>query len=258
MIAVKLRKKIGIAAGVCLLLLAAAVLAPASWALDTWGGDAASTFESGSGTEIDPYIIRTGAQLAYLGEYVTAGWDTTGIYFRINDDIDLNGSVHLWTPIGYYQSWSNDRRFRGHFNGNGHVISNMRVSQTGNRAGLFGDIDETALVENIALANADVRGEDYVGALVGYNNGGEISNCVAIGQVAGNGRVGGLVGYNDNGIISNSMSSCAVTGNDYIGGLVGYCYSDNVSNSISNGSVTGSRRVGGLIGQNQWSSGILS
>jgi uncharacterized repeat protein (TIGR02543 family) len=232
----------------------ATVFAPASWALDTWDGSTASEYAGGDGTEIAPYTITTGAQLAFLVQQVNAGDDTTGVYYKLADDIDLNGSAHTWIPIGNYLHTSGKgyNCFRGHFNGDGYVISNMRVSQTGNYAGLFGVIVETALVENIALANVDVRGGNCVGALVGNNDGGGISNCVATGQVAGNNYVGGLAGYNEyGGTISNGMSSCAVTGNNDIGGLVGYNLnsSSTVSNSTSDGRITGNDDVGGLIGR---------
>ncbi|MDR1377217.1 MAG: InlB B-repeat-containing protein [Synergistaceae bacterium] len=248
------RNKIGIIAGLCLLLLAASIFTPASCALDTWDGTAATQFDSGSGSETDPFIIKTGSQLARLAQIVNGGGnegDTTGFYYKLDDDVDLNGSVHLWTPMGdnVYSSGSDYKRFRGHFNGNGHVISNMRIIQSSNYAGLFGIIHNTALIENIALVNVDVSGRNYVGALVGDNFGGEIKNCVTTGQVTGNDGVGGLVGYNEEyGSVSNSMSSCFVTGQDDVGGLVGHNINSTVYNCIVDGRVTGNSDVGGLIG----------
>jgi uncharacterized repeat protein (TIGR02543 family) len=240
--------------------LASLSLAPASWALDEWDGTAASSFAGGGGTETDPYIIETGEQLAYLAQILNAGgYDTTGVYFKLNDDIDLKGSVHNWTPIGYDDdSYHHRELFKGYFNGNGHVISNMTVNKDDDYAGLFGCTDDPALIEHLALANVNVTGKDYVGALVGCNWG-DILNCVANGQVAGNDYVGGLVGSGRHGTVSNSMSSCSVTGHDYVGGLAGDAHRNTViSNSTSDGRVTGNRYIGGLIGETYSSSTTLS
>ena len=38
-----------------------------------WDGSAATSFASGSGTEADPYIIETAAQLAFLASSVNSG-----------------------------------------------------------------------------------------------------------------------------------------------------------------------------------------
>ncbi|MBR7022437.1 MAG: peptidase A26, partial [Bacteroidales bacterium] len=46
----------------------------------------------GSGTEADPYLIETAAQLAFLSYMVNKDYDTQGLYFRLTTDIDLNGS----------------------------------------------------------------------------------------------------------------------------------------------------------------------
>ena len=38
-----------------------------------WDGSVAESFDSGTGTEDDPYIIKTAEQLAYLAQYVNSG-----------------------------------------------------------------------------------------------------------------------------------------------------------------------------------------
>ncbi len=50
-------------------------------------------------------------------------------------DIDLSSTS--WTPIGSYSS-SGATSFKGAFNGNGHIISNLTISSTGTYQGLFG------------------------------------------------------------------------------------------------------------------------
>ena len=83
----------------------------------------------------------------------------------------------------------------------------------------------------------DVSSSEYVGGVVGDNNGGTITNCYNTGDVSGNNRVGGVAGDNDNGTITNCYNTGSVTATEqyaYAGGVVGdnnvgtikYCYYD--------------------------------
>ena len=97
---------------------------------DVWDGQTIATeYTSGSGTSVDPFIITTGAQLAYLAQQSneqasltsSADWGT-GLYFKLNNDIDL--SAGNWTPICYDATnnykW---KYFAGNFDGNGKIIN---------------------------------------------------------------------------------------------------------------------------------------
>ena len=53
-------------------------------AVPAWSGSVASSFESGSGTQADPYIIKTGEQLAFLAQQVNAGTNYSGVYFKLS------------------------------------------------------------------------------------------------------------------------------------------------------------------------------
>ena len=109
---------------------------------DIWDGKIASGFDSGSGSENDPYIIRTGAQLAYLAQQTNIGISYDKKYFELLNDIDLNNIP--WTPIGN-SAYNNNKReyddrielldnvtkgnhFSGNFNGNGNTIKNLKYS----------------------------------------------------------------------------------------------------------------------------------
>jgi trimeric autotransporter adhesin len=85
-----------------------------------------------------------------------------------------------------------------------------------------------------------VNGDDYVGGLVGDNQG-AVSNSYSTGSVTGEWHVGGLVGYNE-GSVSNSYSTGSVAGSVWIGGLVGSNRDGTVSNSfwdrVTSGRVT--------------------
>jgi len=64
---------------------------------------------------------------------------------------DLDFSEEIWPTAMMYGS------FNGMIRGNGHTISNVHVEQTNNskvNAGLFGQLTETAVVENLSFENA--------------------------------------------------------------------------------------------------------
>ena len=98
---------------------------------------------------------------------------------------------------------------------------------------------------------------DFIGGLVGWNNG-RIEDSAALNpSVTGRNSVGGLVGQNnDNNAdgsneINRSYATTNVTGTkNYIGGLVGW-NNGNIRDAYASGDVTGTTSVGGLVGANQ-------
>ncbi len=193
-----------------------------------------------------------------------------------------------WQPIG-----NNNNPFAATFEGNDHTLSNLMINRPSTGyVGLFGSIEGTSTkITNVGLLNVNVKGDDFVGGLVGWNLGDLITNSYATGSVEGTGNyvgglvgavwfntvwsctitnsyatgsvkgrfnVGGLVGYNYyNGIITNSYAAGSVEGTgNYVGGLVG----DNagsITNSYATGSVKGRFNVGGLVGYNYYN-GIIT
>ena len=88
---------------VCLLLIISAFIlaVPAEDAssTDVWDGTIAEGFASkATGKEGDPIIITTGKELAYLAEEVNCGELYEEVYFKLGNDINLNG--HPFEPIG--------------------------------------------------------------------------------------------------------------------------------------------------------------
>ena len=124
-----------------------------------WDGSVASSFAWGEGTEERPYLISTGAELAFLGQKVRNGEDYEGIYFQLANDIDLGGRE--WTPIGTSQN-----SFRGIFDGAGHTIANatINVSSLPNRTyesyGIFASIgggNTRSIIRNVELSSITIQ-----------------------------------------------------------------------------------------------------
>ena len=113
-------------------------------------------------------------------------------------------------------------------------------------------------------ATGDVNGVQWVGGLVGSNEGAgvsEISRSTAGGAVIGTGSlVGGLVGRNNGPISYSHATGDTVRGVQWVGGLVGSNSGaggvNRISGSTAGGAVTGtSTFAGGLVG---WNNGPIS
>lgn len=222
--------------------------------VDLWDGTVAGGFGGGNGTDYDPYLINSAAQLAYLAASVNAGNSYEGMYFRLTTDIDLNDIE--WIPIGHgvatydYTASQTDAQFRGHFDGNFHRILNLYITE--NRTtytGLFGDVAGT--ISNLGIEDAHVYAEQTanirskVGALVGRICNGSVNNCYVLFCEVGTttpshpSSAGGLIGN----MLQSTVTDCFAMGmaisNGHVGGLVGSVYSANclISNSYAIGYV---------------------
>ncbi|MFB9750364.1 beta strand repeat-containing protein, partial [Paenibacillus hodogayensis] len=214
-----------------------------------WGNGkafAAGDF-SGSGTSAAPYLIGTAEQLNKIrGPYLNAN-----LYFKLTSNIDLSGYAD-WASIG-----NSDTPFKGHIDGDVYKITGLAIRKVEDEyVGLFGYIDSGSSLTRMKLENASVQGMQFVGALVGYNDGGTVSASYVSGNVSGVYNTGGLVGYSYNGTISDSHAAGTVSAGDdsaSIGGLVGYSVGDDGSIISSYASVDvtvgkNSEDVGGLVG----------
>ena len=283
-----MKKRIGslfLALALCLSLMPMTVLAEDATA---WDGSIAIDFAGGTGTEIDPYQIADGAQLAYLASEVNKGNSYENSYFVLTADIDL--AKHDWTPIGNSFSGLLFRLpdyslFAGNLDGKGHTISNISIGtkSTPLESDVFGLFGATSgKISNLNLdgvticgtaTNVNVSGYVYViglaGALAGSASG-PIENChvtnlnMTMNTPDSGGTavywIGGLVGALDE---SQQIKECSasgtikeLSGKGSIGGLIGELgTAAKITYSRSNVTVNvkadsrGGADVGGLIGK---------
>jgi len=232
---------------------------------------AQAQYAGGSGTENDPYLIRTAEQMNAIG----AASDDWSKHFQLRADIDLSeypGTAYNIIGTDIQQS------FGGVFDGNDHTISNLNLrttqqwytglfgcvsgqiknlglidpdifAQGGKVGSLAGDLLQGALT-NCCVEGARVLGGNYVGGLAGSTSG-WIAYCYSTGTVSGNNYVGGLAGYVSDSTINSCYSKANVTGNLEVGGLAGMMTDEFgvISNSYATGSVNGGTYAGGLVGQ---------
>jgi len=103
-------------------------------------------------------------------------------------------SSSFWLPIG-----NSTNNFYGKFDGNGKVISNLKINRPSeDYVGLFGVFHGgfNCEIKNLGVtidASASVKGNQWVGGLIG-TNAGTIFNCYVSGSVEGVGYVGGFAG----------------------------------------------------------------
>ena len=213
--------------------------------VDTSGMTKLSEVDLNTSISSGSYSISTAEELAKLSEMTNTG-KIQGGNFYLADNIDLSGyqTGEGWTPIG-----TSANPFKGTFNGNGYVISNLYINTTASttNVGLFGVCNT---LNNVGVENAYVYAPnaDYVGILTGSNrfHANTVTNCYSSGNVVGRNYVGGLGGRL---IVSDCYSKANVTGDNSIGGIVG---NGTVSNSFSTSNVSGNSNIGGIIGTGDW------
>jgi len=193
----------------------------------------------GSGTESDPYRISTIEQLQAIDQekYLDK-------HFIQMNDIDASDTEEYQRGSGFKFIGDPEKPFTGTYNGNGYKITDLRlhIQRSGrDHTGIFGYV-KGGVIKNVTIENtprspaknqelqhayksadfregnlaakeSDLLNRRGIGGLVGFNDGGVVSNCRFVGNVAGNisHSVGGLVGINT-GLIEDSYFEGRVYG----------------------------------------------
>lgn len=243
----------------------------------------------GSGTQDDPWLISTAADLKALADFINDdthpanAYDADGCglgnfhgyYFKQTADIDLQGAA--WNPIGY--SDESKFYFSGHYDGGNHVIRNAVSSGITDNgytlAGIFGSVYFGSIsnlhIEKVEFSAVGGNAQAFAGGLAGIVLDSEIANCSVSGSKLSssrapfnNNRAGGLVGLSSGG----KFTKCASVNNEikttsYGGGFVGElddsyangsssftdCYVSNSTVTASSTNAQDSNCVGGFCGQ---------
>lgn len=219
---------------------------------DIWDGSSDNGFESGSGTQADPYIIKTASQLAFLSKSVSGGESYKDRYIKLDGDILLNEvSDILWTegakewlPVG-----NPITPFEGFFDGGEHKIIGVYISSGSDSQGLFGVIGENGTVISLTVSNSSISGNNASGGIAGTSNG-TIAYCRNNDAVRGATNAGGIVGIN-NGTVSSCANYGWVGNGGNDGGIAGLnC--GTIENCYNNGTVDGGySAAGGITAENR-------
>ncbi len=214
------------------------------------------------GSESNPYVIEHESQLLRLSQIVNGGkaWNSIngadglvantgaqatnrtyeGCYFVVNANVTLLQSsasgIEGFEPIGSAAYQFKAAQFAKDTN-LATVSIEYSFSDTAREyVGLFGYIDGTSIVGIDVVGKGTIKGNKYVGGIVGYANGGKIENCT---------------------FSVESLSKDKVSGGDYVGGIVGYANGTtivqktdiNTYGEFMQAKVVGANYVGGIAGE---------
>ena len=198
-----------------------------------------------AGTVADPYKICTTAHLDLLAQRVNSGMSSyEGKYFLLMNDLcyehtsawnDTTSTENNYTAIGcyYFYGTSHDYKFCGHFLGDGHTISGIRIYKNNDSQGLFGRLGEGAEVSGVTLTDTRISAGNGIGGIVGGNYGGSVTDCHVASDVmllslnSKASSFGGIVGYNFRGTITDCTSAVTimltsnVSSGNFFGSIVG-------------------------------------
>ncbi len=160
------------------------------WTEFTVESDVAPAFDGGTGTDSDPYLIRTAGQMLLMAQRVNTQDEAyVRASYALTDDIDL--SDYEWVPAGTglgneALNMPEKNCFMGTFDGRSHRVTGLQVSVTASDdaaiAGLFG-IVRGATIRDLnleAVVTADCTAPDnyaIAGGLCGVNAGSTVTNC---------------------------------------------------------------------------------
>lgn len=203
-------------------------------------------------TVADPnmILIYEPNELRHIAEQCNAGETFEGKCIKLMNDIVLPENVpNNMISIGSYPN----RPFKGTFDGNGKLITNLYIDQPNTPYQGFFGYTLNANLYNVGLVNITASGRNYTGGMVAYAENTYMRDCyVNGGTLFALSYCGGLVGYQDQGtnsIISGCYNTCEVTGNNYVGGLIGFSNYSTVRNSYVAGRVSAQGdAVGAIIG----------
>jgi hypothetical protein len=230
----------------CLTIALLAVIVCASTANGKYGG--------GNGNSTNPYLIYTAKDIFSIGLDIN-DWDKC---FILMSDIDMNDyNAPSAFPIIGYLKWDpyDSKPFKGSFDGNNKKISNLNIRKIGaDYTGLFGYVNgQQTIIKDLTLVNPNINGllSIHTGAIAGRLKNGIVTGCsVQNGLIRGNSYVGGLIGYNINGTITNCTVEATIYGTTDVGGLIGYNFANDVLDCGFSGTVNGQGDIGGLVGEN--------
>ncbi|MBQ8455208.1 MAG: hypothetical protein IJ537_07725 [Bacteroidaceae bacterium] len=154
----------------------------------------ADGFSGGTGTSSDPYLISSVSDLQELSTMSnSSSWSTyQTAYYKVTADIDMS-SVANFEPICH--TTTTDNGFMGTFDGDGHVISNLKMTVAADNAGhigLIGCLQTKSGVGSGSIKNVILNGvtitnnmggveEFSIGGLSGRDGSCTIENCAVLG-----------------------------------------------------------------------------
>lgn len=161
---------------------------------------------------VDAIRIYSVNDLLALQSLCTLDTATQGKTIYLEADLDLTGTNFTGLPT-----------LRGTFEGNGHTVSGLNLTDKGSVQGFVRYLEEDGTVQNLTVSGtvAPAGRKETLGGLVGVNRG-MVRGCTFTGTVTGDSEVGGIVGRNEaTGEVICCTNSGTVTAAAMAGGIAG-------------------------------------
>ena len=191
---------------------------------------------SGSGTEADPYVIKTLDQYLAFAESVNLGQSYQGKHIALGADIDMSSLAEAYRPVG-----NESHPFEGTFDGKGYTLKNWsHTAYDESYQGLFGMAGVQSVIKNLKVDNPSLTSAGaYTGIVVGYSSG-VVSNVTVTGATMkhNNSFGGGVIGAFKGTTASNLSFTGTLTGAGETGGVIGELQAGTVTDLESHGTVS--------------------
>jgi len=180
-----------------------------------WDGVVATSYQKGTGTSSDPYIISRGSELAYFQSQLST-YDYDGKYFELVNDIKINEGIFSYDDTDgieytldtttYYVNKTNGKYydnttytgteegtlnvlgkldgFKGYFKGNYNTVYGIYiVDETNEEVALFTDLEGD--LEDLYIQNTIIYGGTITGGIASKATGSAFKNVLFDGYVLG-------------------------------------------------------------------------
>ncbi len=180
-----------------------------------WDGTVAISYNSGTGTENDPYIISNGSEFAYFSNMLETN-DYENTYFKLSNDIiinngmfsydEVNGIMYTVNNNAYYLDYYSNKyydninrygneigtvnlfnslnNFKGNFDGSLYRIYGLYITdELKQELALFTNLDGN--ISNLYVENALIYGGTYSALIASNANDSIIKNVMVEGYVIG-------------------------------------------------------------------------
>ena len=210
---------------------------------------------SGSGNSNDPYQIHTVDDLKWMRNQVNKDDVYAEASYKLMADLDFSDD-NDWIPIGTDMGTS----FRGSFDGNNKVISNIKIGSAEEYAeytyaGLFGYIQDATII-NLGVkwlsfysgyrATSAYNAYSFSGGIVASSTNSSIKNCYSVGDILNTSYNYSTPSYSA-GIVAQikggSITNCYSNGN-ISSSTAFYSYSAGIAASSSGAFITGCYSIG--------------
>ncbi len=203
--------------------------------------------QGGDGTADNPYLVATAGDLMQMHALPASAC------YRLTADIDMSTVPSAWTPLESYS---------GQFDGDGHSISHLRISDTSYRLGFVSSMLNGSAIKNVNFVMPTVALQSqnaYCGVVAGDALGSTFDNVHVAGanvyEKSGevSAAVGGLVGAAS---LNSAFTSCSFSDGDIVtaGSPVGGIVADLRTSSYvkacvtDNATLVGESSIGGIAG----------